>query len=492
GTLIGAGTSGSPLGIATSGVTSEKIADGTIKTADLSSGVVTSDKIANGAVTSEKIPNNAVQTSHFAMKAVTQSVLGATGGATAGKVLGTDGSNLVWQSASGFTLPYSGEASADWAFRVDNTSATGRAAILGFTGYGSAAGVRGENSSTTGEAYGVLGLNKSTTGAAMVGTNSATSGKATGVRGQTLSADGIGVNGISQAAGGGTGVQGEAPFANGVGVRGMGYNASGVGGYFTGGKGLMAISNGTGLSRVALEANSQSSSGVSFYAHQGSSDAVIVGANTGSGELIKLFSGAGGANLRFQVASSGEIHGAGSADLLRLTSGTVTSGNLRLKVTNDGNIGIDGNLFTGGIDVAEAFAVEGDVRDYEPGDVMVISEWSDATAEKSTGRASTRVAGVVATRPGVVLSRKGTDEDMSTSVPLGVLGVIPTKVTDEGGPIRRGDLLTTSSTPGHAMKATPVIVQGMPIYPTGAVLGKALQPFDGPGSGIIEVLVNAR
>jgi hypothetical protein len=38
------------------------------------------------------------------------------------------------------------------------------------------------------------------------------------------------------------------------------------------------------------------------------------------------------------------------------------------------------------------------------------------------------------------------------SVPLGVVGVVPTKVTTEGGAIQRGDLLVTSSTPGHAMK----------------------------------------
>jgi hypothetical protein len=223
----------------------------------------------------------------------------------------------------------------------------------------------------------------------------------------------------------------------------------------------VATSNGTGLSRVALEAISNSSSGVAFYAHQSSNDSVIVGANTGSGDLLKLFSGADG-------------------------------GNLRLKVTNIGNLLLDGAVFTGGADVAEAFAVEGDIRDYEPGDVLVVSESSDLRAEKSSGPACTRVAGVLATKPGVLLSRRGAEEDMSEAVPLGVLGVIPTKVTDEGGPIRRGDLLVTSSTPGHAMKATPVIVRGVAILPTGAVLGKALQEFAGPGTGLIEVLVNVR
>ena len=62
----------------------------------------------------------------------------------------------------------------------------------------------------------------------------------------------------------------------------------------------------------------------------------------------------------------------------------------------------------------------------------------------------------------------------------------------ENGPIQRGDPLVTSSTPGHAMKARPVMIGGVAVYPTGAILGKALQNFSGPDTGKIEVLVNAR
>ncbi|MBN1447410.1 MAG: hypothetical protein JXA28_05720, partial [Bacteroidetes bacterium] len=97
-----------------------------------------------------------------------------------------------------------------------------------------------------------------------------------------------------------------------------------------------------------------------------------------------------------------------------------------------------------------------------------------------------------ATKPGVMLTTARASEDISHLIPLGVLGIIPTKVCAENGPIRRGDLLVTSSIPGHAMKAVPVIVGGMEIYPTGAVLGKALQNYDGPANGVIEVLVNVK
>ena len=50
------------------------------------------------------------------------------------------------------------------------------------------------------------------------------------------------------------------------------------------------------------------------------------------------------------------------------------------------------------------------------------------------------------------------------------------------GPIEVGDLLTTSPTPGHAMKATDASLA------FGAILGKALGPWR-DGSGLIPMLI---
>lgn len=72
--------------------------------------------------------------------------------------------------------------------------------------------------------------------------------------------------------------------------------------------------------------------------------------------------------------------------------------------------------------------------------------------------------------------------------PMGVIGVIPTKVTGENGPIAIGDLVVTSSSAGHAMKGDPSVAMTRP----GCVIGKALEAFDGEGSGMIRVLVNVR
>ena len=53
--------------------------------------------------------------------------------------------------------------------------------------------------------------------------------------------------------------------------------------------------------------------------------------------------------------------------------------------------------------------------------------------------------------------------------PVALAGRVLTKVSTENGPIRAGDLLTTASRPGHAMRATR----------TGYTVGKALQSFGG-------------
>jgi len=62
------------------------------------------------------------------------------------------------------------------------------------------------------------------------------------------------------------------------------------------------------------------------------------------------------------------------------------------------------------------------------------------------------------------------------------VGIVPCKVSAENGPIQPGDLLVTSTTPGHAMKGTDRNLM------LGAVVGKALEPMQ-KGTGIIQVLV---
>jgi|GEM_PF-1284181 len=135
---------------------------------------------------------------------------------------------------------------------------------------------------------------------------------------------------------------------------------------------------------------------------------------------------------------------------------------------------------TGG-DYAESVNVSGDHNKYAPGDVLVIASDEKGDVVKSTEAYSTMVVGIYSTKPGV-LGRRQTSAKTPDEIPMAMLGIVPTKVSAENGPIRRGDLLVTSSIEGYAMKGTDRNRL------TGAVIGKALGSLDS-GTGVIEVVV---
>lgn len=269
-------------------------------------------------------------------------------------------------------------------------------------------------------------------------------------------ADSHGVNVFSP---GGDGVHVEEADGDGLEV----YNCVGNGAYLHGcGTGLRV--DGTNCA-ARLEADSYSlnnpvlhvtathASGICAYMKNTSNDTTLVLSNHGSGDIIRGFSGSTGSNMRFQV-------------------------------TNSGNVKADGSFTSPAADLAESFAVMNSADDYEPGDVMAISIQGDMQLNLASEPYSTRVAGVYATQPGVLL---GPPLSQGQRIPLGVVGVIPTKVNTDGGPILPGDLLVTSSQPGVAMKADEARIRH------GSLIGKALQPFDGAEPvGLIQVLVNVK
>jgi hypothetical protein len=142
------------------------------------------------------------------------------------------------------------------------------------------------------------------------------------------------------------------------------------------------------------------------------------------------------------------------------------------------------NGTTLGGDYAESIDVLGDRAGYEPGDVIVIDPNRPGKFAKSDRAYSKLVAGVFSTKPGLV-GRRLTFErtDKAAEVPMAMVGIVPTKVTAENGPIEPGDLLVSSSKPGYAMKGS----DGSRL--TGAVLGKALAPLSS-GDGVIEVMIS--
>jgi len=147
---------------------------------------------------------------------------------------------------------------------------------------------------------------------------------------------------------------------------------------------------------------------------------------------------------------------------------------------------IQSTAYTGvtcGGDYAESVDVAGLRTSYEPGDVLVIGPDSGSDVVKSSEPYSTAVTGVYSTKPGVVGRRQTTELKISkTELSMAMIGIVPTKVSAENGPIKRGDLLVTSSIPGYAMKGTDRSRL------TGAVIGKALGNLDS-GKGLIEAVI---
>lgn len=229
---------------------------------------------------------------------------------------------------------------------------------------------------------------------------------------------------------------------------------------------------------------------------RGRADALHVGSNRRG--IVAKTTGVGKAARFAHTGTAGEVLWIeGSTDLLFRVRALEDSGDLavfqvgsdpRIRFDHAGEGFFDGGIVTGGADLAESLEVGERDSDLEPGDVVAISSRWNRAVERSAGAYSTRVIGVYATRPGIVLGEP-VDGPRGGRVPVAILGVVPTKVTAENGPIRRGDILVGSNRPGHAMRASDQRVRESRI-PRGAILGKALQVFEGPGTGRILAIVN--
>lgn len=117
----------------------------------------------------------------------------------------------------------------------------------------------------------------------------------------------------------------------------------------------------------------------------------------------------------------------------------------------------------------------------EPGTVLVVDQ--EDTLQQSKKAYDKKVIGVVSGagdyRSGIVLDKR---HSQSNRVPVALTGKVYCRADAQYSPIEVGDLLTSSPTPGHAMKA------GDPVKAFGAVIGKALRPLK-DDKGLIPILV---
>ncbi|HSB73079.1 MAG TPA: hypothetical protein VLT62_27455 [Candidatus Methylomirabilis sp.] len=145
-----------------------------------------------------------------------------------------------------------------------------------------------------------------------------------------------------------------------------------------------------------------------------------------------------------------------------------------------GDAVISGNIAAKYQDVAEWVPTKSAIL---PGTVVIIDPNEKNQVLPAAKPYDTRVAGVVSAQPGLLLGEAGDNK-----VKVAHNGRVAVKVDASFGPIAVGDLLVTSSTPGFAMRSTPVDLGGVPIHRPGTLVGKALEPL-AEGQGEILVLL---
>ncbi len=300
-------------------------------------------------------------------------------------------------------------------------------------------GVHGK--AETGE--GVLGETNSLNFAAVSGFQKNAESKGAGVYGESLGGN-AGVFGLAKDDG--AGVSGNAN-GNGAGVVGINNNLSintrgvGVHGKAETGEGVLGETNSLNFAAVSGFQKNAESKGAGVYGES-------LGANAG------VFGNAKGNGTGLQGLSESGIGVAGKGGRLaaRFEGDVEVTGDIRLTSPN--------------ADCAEDFNIAG-VETVEPGTVMVITE--GGALQPSQQAYDKRVVGVISGaggyKPGIVLDRHHSQPNRE---PIALLGKVYCKVDASYAPIEVGDLLTTSPTLGHGMKADD------PVKAFGSVIGKAM------------------
>lgn len=157
---------------------------------------------------------------------------------------------------------------------------------------------------------------------------------------------------------------------------------------------------------------------------------------------------------------------------------------LDVDVAGDARITTDELRINGGSDFAEHFDIISSEISPIPGMVVSIDENSTGKLTISNESYDRKVAGIISgangVETGVMMGQVGSIAD--GDFPIALSGRVYVYANTQGGAISPGDMLTTSSTPGYAMKANDYQKA------QGAIIGKAMTKMD--EKGFVLVLVN--
>lgn len=176
----------------------------------------------------------------------------------------------------------------------------------------------------------------------------------------------------------------------------------------------------------------------------------------------------------------GDCHSTGGSAIMGRAFGACYSADLWGKVLIRNNSGTTVMELGEGLDYAEGFDVSND-KNIDPGSVLIIDPDNPGKLAISDEPYDKKVAGIVAGAKdqgsGVRLGADQFDFDVALA------GRVYCNVDATEAGVQPGDLLTTSATPGHAMKATDHA------RAQGSTLGKAMQKLEKGKKGQILVLV---
>ena len=196
-------------------------------------------------------------------------------------------------------------------------------------------------------------------------------------------------------------------------------------------------------------------------------------------DITGVLNSTGNASVANIAAGAAVFSGAISGSSLSVSTGSVTLGNIVNSNSNGvGNIGSAVTAFNTVFakatsaqyaDLAEIYTSD---SEYPAGTVVVFGGAQEITV--STEYAQTSVAGVVSTSPAYLMNSAADGQ------PVALIGRVPCRVV---GNIRKGDLITSSATPGVATRLDPADWQ------PGVVIGKALANYNSNTEGVIEAVV---
>ena len=226
-----------------------------------------------------------------------------------------------------------------------------------------------------------------------------------------------------------------------------GESASGPAGRFIGG-GKWLVN--AAVFAEATDETAEAPAGIAIYGLNHSGDATIVAWNTSTGDLYR------GVNKNSEIVFAVRNDGTTVTKILEITGG----GDLAepFDITSPGAI-------TPGMVVA--------IDPECPGQLRIADKAYDRTVAGC-------VSGANGINPGLTMQQDGSVAD--GALPVALSGRVYCRADASYGSIQPGDLLTTSDTPGHAMKVTDYT------RAQGAILGKSMTSLQ-EGTGLVLVLV---